>query len=104
MAEESQIAHADDGEGLPYRPTYMLTTFDNPYDPFTQWDQWLVWDTSAGYNTCGFLARIAKTSVDLSELDEFLAIQNAIDEIVRENVSGMHRKVKRGDLTKPADE
>ena len=76
---------------------YMLTTVDNPYDPFTQFDEWLAWDTQAGYNTPGMLDRIAKVSNELSEPDQALAIQNAIDEIVQENVTGMWRKVSRND-------
>lgn len=86
------------------RSEFLLTTFDNPYDPFTQWDEWLSWDMHAGYNTPGLLARIAVTSNEISDADYFHAIQNAIDEIVEENVSGMHRKIKRGDLVVVTDE
>ena len=74
---------------------YMLTTVDNPFDPFTRFDEWLDYDMRMGYHTSAFLARIAKVSNDLSEPDQALAIQDAIDEIVRENVSGMWRKVSR---------
>ena len=74
---------------------YMLTTVDNPFDPFTQWTSWFAWDSTRGYNTPGLLARIAITSHELSQADENAAIQDAIDEIVRENVSGMHKKVSR---------
>lgn len=77
---------------------YMLTTFDNPYDPFTQWDEWLAYDMRCGYNTPGLLARVARSSNELSEVDHYLAVQNAINEIVSENVSGNHKKVKRGDV------
>lgn len=83
---------------LPSRPEYMLTTVDNPYDPFSQWDDWFAWDQSAGYNTPGLLARIARTSDDLSEADQHLAIQDAIDEIVQENVLGVLRKVQQGEM------
>lgn len=74
---------------------YMLTTVDNPFNPFTQWNEWFQWDVSAGYNTSALLARITKSSFELSEPDQALAIQQGIDEIVEENVSGMHRKVAR---------
>ena len=30
-----------------------ITTEDNPYDPFTQFQHWLSWDQSHGYDTCG---------------------------------------------------
>lgn len=74
---------------------YMLTTVDNPFDPFTEYDEWLAFDISRGYNSSGFLARIALFSSEMSLPDQELAIQNAIDEIVEENVSGMWKKVSR---------
>jgi hypothetical protein len=73
----------------------MLTTIDNPFDPFSEFDEWLAYDIRLGYNTTSFLARIAKVSPDLSEPDQELAIEQAIDEIISENVSGMWRKVSR---------
>lgn len=71
---------------------HMLTTVDNPYDPFTEWDAWYGFDTSMGYYTSEFLARITKTSDSLSEADQDLALEQAIDEIVTENVLGLYRK------------
>ena len=82
-------------------PEYMLTTVDNPYDPWTQWDEWFAWDQTAGYHTPGLLARVARVSDDLSEGDLQQAIQQAIDEIVRENVLGVFRKVKKGEMVVP---
>lgn len=74
---------------------YMLTTVDNPFNPFTNFEEWLQYDTQMGYNTPAFLDRIAKLSNDLSPPDQALAVQNAIEEIVQENVSGMWRKVSK---------
>lgn len=74
-------------------PEHMLTTVDNPFDPFTEFDEWQEYDHRLGYYSCEFLARVAITSPDLSDEDQSLAIEQAIDEIVTENVSGMHRKV-----------
>lgn len=74
---------------------YMLTTVDNPYNPFTDFDAWYAFDIHKGYYTSALLARIAMVPDDLPEVYQSLAIQNAIDEIVRENVSGMWRKVSR---------
>lgn len=72
---------------------HMLTTVDNPYNPFTQFDEWFAFDEAAGYHSSGLLARIVQTSNELSETDQDLAIEDAIDEIVRENVLGVSRKV-----------
>jgi hypothetical protein len=76
---------------------YMLTTVDNPFDPFEHFDEWLEYDIGMGYNTASFLDRVAKISDDLSEADQAKAIQDAIDEIVEENVLGVWRKVSRTD-------
>lgn len=73
----------------------MLTTIDNPFDPFVQFDEWRAYDEACGYYTCAYLARIAKTSDELSREDEELAIEAAIDEIVELNVLGIYKKVTR---------
>lgn len=71
----------------------MLTTYDNPYSPFEDYDEWFAYDSLMGYHTPGLLARVAVLSLELSELDQSQAVEQAIDYIVKENVSGMHRKV-----------
>lgn len=72
---------------------HMLTTVDNPYNPFTHFDEWNAWDQMSGYHTLSFLARIIVTSNDLSDADQASATEAAIDEIVTENVNGMYRKM-----------
>jgi hypothetical protein len=95
---------ADDKAQVQEPTVYLLTTFDNPYDPFTHWDEWYQWDMQAGYHTPGLLARVARSSEELSDWDQHLILQQAMDEIVRENVSGMHRKIQRGDLQAQAND
>lgn len=70
-----------------------LTTTDNPYNPITQFDEWRAFDEQQGYYSCEYLARIAKTSDDLSPLDQAIAVEEAIDEIVELNVLGIYKKV-----------
>lgn len=72
----------------------MLTTVDNPFNPYTQWNEWVNYDESAGYYTNSYLARVARTSPDLSDADQELAIEMAIDEIVQENINGLYRKIE----------
>lgn len=76
---------------------HMLSTVDNPYNPFYQFDEWLQWDIEKGYNTLSYLARILITSDDLSESDESIALEYAINEIVQENVFGVHIRVTAED-------
>ena len=70
-----------------------LTTTDNPFDPFTQFQQWMTWDHNAGYDTPNYLARVVITSDELSEADQDLAIEHAIDEILEEQPDGIYRRV-----------
>ena len=61
----------------------MLTTFDNPFDPFTQFDLWFQFDEEKGYHSCSYLGRIAKTSDSLSDSENDKEIERAIDEIIK---------------------
>lgn len=76
---------------------YALTTIDNPFDPFDDFDKWYAFDIAHGYDSCGYLARIARTSDKFSEEDQEREIQRAIDEIVKLNINGMYKKVARSD-------
>lgn len=78
----------------------MLTTVDNPFDPFTQFDEWYAWDEEAGYHTTAFLARVVISSDELSEYDQRLAYEGGVNEIIRENVSGMHARVYQNQNSK----
>lgn len=71
----------------------MLTTIDNPFNPLTDWDDWYNYDESKGYYTSEYLARITKTSNDLSEKDQDQAITEAIDEIIEMNPDGFYKKI-----------
>lgn len=60
----------------------MLSTTDNPFNPYTDWDAWYTWDTTQGYGTCAYLARIAQGSIGLPDETNTILIEDAIKEIV----------------------
>lgn len=72
---------------------HMLTTEDNPFNPFTHYDEWFVFDEAAGYHTPSYLARVVRSSDELSEFDQSISIEQGIDEIVKENILGIYKKV-----------
>lgn len=72
--------------------TIALTTFDNPFDPIDQFNDWWRYDTDYGYNSCQYLARIAKTTDQFSENENAIEIERAIDEIIRLDPFGIYRK------------
>ena len=60
----------------------LVTTTDNKFNPFTQYDRWAAYDEKeCGYNTMSYLARIAAISPDLSPAEMDQAIEDACDEI-----------------------
>jgi hypothetical protein len=61
-----------------------ITTADNPYNPFTEWDQWYVYDLQHGYGTCERLASINITSDELSDAENFESTEQAIDVLLQE--------------------
>ena len=73
----------------------MLTTIDNPYDPFTQYEEWDAYDQQMGYYSCSYLARLAYISDDLSRADRAKIIEEAIDEIISYDVVGFYKKVTK---------
>lgn len=73
----------------------MLTTIDNPYDPFDNFKAWYLFDVQKGYNCCSYLARIAKTSDEMTEKENDEEIERAIDEIIQHDFMNVFIKVKR---------
>ena len=73
----------------------MLTTIDNPFDPFEQFTSWLLFDNEKGYNSCGYLARIAKLTDDMSQKEVDAEVERAIDEIIENDFLCIRKKVKR---------
>lgn len=73
----------------------MLTTIDNPYNPFDDFDNWYKFDMDHGYGTCSYLARIARTSDQLTDKENEREIERAIDEIIKYDFLNQYVKVKQ---------
>ena len=72
-----------------------LTTTDNPYDPFDQYDDWYAFDTQHGYCTDAYVARVLKTSSELPDAEQASDYENAINEILNYNLTGNYKKIVR---------
>lgn len=76
---------------------YMLTTIDNPFSPYTQFDLWYGFDTSIrivkgsrvdvpiSTNCCGKLADEAITSYDMTDEEYIYEVKRAIDQIIADD-------------------
>lgn len=84
-----------DGLGDASEKAIMLTTIDNPFNPFDDFESWFVWDVTHGHNTCGYLARIARTSDALSDTENSYEIRRAIDEILRYDYEKKYKIVEQ---------
>jgi hypothetical protein len=73
----------------------MLTTSDNPFNYFTDFSSWYLFDMEKGYNSCGYLARIANLSDDMTQIERNQEIERAIDEIIAINPLPIWQKVWR---------
>ena len=71
----------------------MLSTIDNPFNPFTDFVSWFMFDIEKGYNCCSYLARIVNLSDDMSQQEEDEEIERAIDEIIELNPVPIYIKV-----------
>lgn len=90
-----QAAHADKGENFGGNYEAMLTTVDNPFDPFDKFDDWFRFDEQHGYHSCAYLGRIAEISDEMSDEEAQKEIERAIDEILKYDVFNVYRKVRR---------
>ena len=70
-----------------------LTTIDNPFNPFTDYDKWFGFEVEHGYNTAAYIGRVAHTSDLMSEYEEEQEIERAIDEVIKLDPFGIYKKV-----------
>lgn len=82
MAEEQKVKE------------FMLSTSDNPFNPFSQFDAWFAFDKSHGYNTLEYLARVAETTEDGFDRENRLAINQAIEDALLFDLTGNRIKVE----------
>ena len=81
----------------------LLSTVDNPFDPFYQFDEWFRYDCEKGYNCCGKPMRIAEITDDMSMTEEHAEIERAIDRIIALDPFNLYKKVTV-ELDDPTDE
>lgn len=72
----------------------FLTTFDNPYSPYEQFEEWYRYDTDHGYNSSGLLMRLAETSSQFTDNENAYEIEKAINRIVAADPQNIYKKLK----------
>lgn len=75
---------------------YMLTTYDNPFNPFEDFERWFKEDILLGHNCCGLLGKKALTSKVFSDEVNEKIIENAVNEIIQSDPL-VYKKVTKED-------
>lgn len=81
----------------------MLTTFDNPFNPFTDFVRWWKQDLILGHDCCGTLAREANISSISSESANDQDVIDAMKRIV-ENEPTIYKIIYLSDSEKVSNE
>jgi hypothetical protein len=68
----------------------MLTTKDNPYNPFEQYDLWLQYDLEMGYQSCERLGKVIQLEEGMTDPEKEEAMDRAIDEIIKYDPLGIY--------------
>ena len=88
----------------------MITTIDNPFDPFEQFTSWLLFDKEKGYDSCERVARLANITSQMSQKEIDEEQERAIDRLIELDVLNIFKKVTKNynenveDDTKETDE
>ena len=93
MAENEKKEIEDSTSGYVDRGTPMLTTFDNPFNPFTQFTEWNLYDVLNHHNCCAYIDRMAHTSPELTPSENNEEIEGAIDQLIEADFLHIYRKV-----------
>ena len=81
---------------------FMLTTIDNPFNPFEDYKSWLSYDKGKGYDSAekvaryvDFLMQKEDISDELSDYEETKLIDRAIDVIIKRDFLHIYQKVEQ---------
>lgn len=83
---------------------YWVTTIDNPFNYFNDFDNWYRFDEDHRYNTCGYVARQAELlgySNEMNEARQTEIINEAVDRICQLNVLGIYKRITKDSIIKP---
>lgn len=74
---------------------FRISTIDNPFNPFDEFEDWFSFDSRMNYNSSQLVARFLNSSTELSEKDQNLDMERAIDEVIKESPLNIFIKVSK---------
>ena len=76
---------------------FMLTTVDNPHNPYDDITSWFMYDIDKGYNSCSLLGRVVQFEDEMSSNEMDDEISRAIEEIIFYDEVGLYTKAFKKD-------
>lgn len=75
---------------------YAVTTEDNPFNPFTQFDDWFNFDCDKSYYTCNKIARLSQNQrEDLDPIQQIIANNQVVDKLIACDFLGIYKRIER---------
>ena len=71
---------------------YLLTTIDNPYDPFEEFSLWNLFDKEKGHNTCELIGRLSRMSFDMTSKEEEEEYDRVVDFIILHDLQDKYKR------------
>lgn len=93
MIISSTVTDTKERTSMTNNSAVMLSTSDNPFNPFIEFDEWLNFDLAKGYDCCGKLARLTTISDSMTEKETNDEISQAIDNLVAIDPLNLYIKV-----------
>ena len=73
----------------------MITTFDNPFDPFEQFTLWHLFDKEKGYDSSERVMRLANISNDMTQKEVDEEVERAIDRLIEIDFTNTYKKLTK---------
>ena len=72
-----------------------VTTTDNPFNPFEDFNSWFMFDIEKGYYTSSKLARLTNLNDNMTEKEENEEVERAVDKLIEIDPLDIYVKVTR---------
>ena len=72
-----------------------VTTIDNPFNPFEDFNSWFMFDIEKGYYTSSKLARLTNLEDNMTEKEENEEVERAVDELIEIDPLDIYIKLTR---------
>jgi len=79
----------------------FLTSVNNPWNPFDQFKRWYLFEMTEGYDACGMLARVERTSPEFTEEENHAEHERAIAAILASDFTNSYKRVVESDYKAP---